>query len=101
MIVVADEDLRWLFAEMGKTFEIKSQILGPARGQVKEARVLNRVVRWTDTVIEYEADQRHSDLIIEHLKLEGARPVATLTGQGIGNRGKTFREESFEWGHLW
>ena len=33
---------------------------------------MNRIVEWTDTGIQYEADPRHVDLIIEELGLESA-----------------------------
>ena len=31
----------------------------------QEARILNRIVRWTPQGWEYEADQRHAELIVK------------------------------------
>ena len=45
--------------------------------ELKEARILNRIVRWTQGGWEYEADQRHADLIVKAMGLEKARPVST------------------------
>ena len=45
--------------------------------ELKEARILNRVVRWTPEGWEYEADQRHAELIVQAMGLEKARPVSS------------------------
>ena len=45
--------------------------------ELKEARILNRVVRWTTEGWEYEADQRHAELIVKAMGLEKARPVTS------------------------
>ena len=42
-------------------------------GDVKEATVLNRVIRWTENGLEAEADLRHAEIIGE--MLEGSRSV--------------------------
>ena len=80
-------------------FEIKSTLVGPPRNptkeelgwggkkvrwadaeeevtEVQEARILNRVIRVTERGWEYEADQRHRDLIVQQLGLTSARPVS-------------------------
>ena len=45
---------------------------------MKHVRVLNRVVSWNDIGIEYEADQRHAEIIIKHMRLQlGSKPVVT------------------------
>ena len=50
--------LDWMKAQMAK-YELKELArLGPAKSDAKEVKVLNRLVRWTDTGIEYEADPR-------------------------------------------
>ena len=53
--------------------------LGPEPNDDKSIRILNRVVTWTCDGIEYEADQRHAELIVQHLGLNAARskPVST------------------------
>ena len=44
---------------------------------MKEARLLNRIIRRTEEGWEYEADQRHAELIVKGLGLEEAKAVAT------------------------
>ena len=43
----------------------------------REGRILNRVVRWTEEGWEYEADQRHAEILVERLGMKEARAVAT------------------------
>ena len=70
--------LDWLKAQLEKKYELKEAArLGPAAGDDMEARVLNRVVRWTDVGLEYEADPRQAERLIQELGLEGCRSVAT------------------------
>ena len=40
----------------------------------KEVRVLNRVIRCTADAWEYEADQRHADILVKELGLLGESP---------------------------
>ena len=47
-------------------------ILGPDVHDSKAMTILNRIVEWTEAGIQYEADPRHVDLIIEELGLERA-----------------------------
>ena len=44
---------------------------------VEEARLLNRIIRRTKEGWEYEADQRHAELIVKGPGLEDAKAVAT------------------------
>ena len=40
---------------------------------------MNRVVMWSESGIEYEADQRHAELITKHCKLQpNSKSVATI-----------------------
>ena len=50
--------------------------LGPDKGDVREPRVLNRVLRWTAEGLAYEADPRHAELLVAGL-LGSSRPAAT------------------------
>ena len=45
----------------------------------KELTVLNRVLRWTESGVEYEADPRQGERLLESLALdgEGCKAVAT------------------------
>ena len=68
-------------AKLSARFEIKTMTVGPNEqdGEVKEARILNRVIRVTDQGWAYEADQRHADLIIQET---GAASKGTLSHPG-------------------
>ena len=51
--------------------------LGPGPEDDEEATVLNRVVRWTEQGLEYEADPRQVEKLLEALDLEDAKKIAT------------------------
>ena len=70
-----DADLKWFNDQLSKRFKMKTSIVGEDQKDLKEARVLNRIVRWTPNGWEYEHDQRHSELIIQELGLEAAKPA--------------------------
>ena len=70
--------LDWFVEKMKKHYELKeSARLGPGTGDDQEARVLNRVVRWTRAGLEYEADPRQAEKLIHDLGLAGSRSTAT------------------------
>ena len=63
---------------MTQTFECKMKgRLGTKASDLKEMRVLNRIVRITDTGLRYEADPRHVELLAKSLNMENCRPVVT------------------------
>ena len=57
-------ELRWLEARLSAKFDVKTLVMGPEQHQLKQLRVLNRIISWTDDGIEFETDQRHAELII-------------------------------------
>ena len=66
------DQLDWFKAELEKRYELtEAHRLGPGPEDDREARVLNRIVRWTDDGIEYEADPRHQEII----SLPSAHPL--------------------------
>ena len=73
------ESLKWMKGQLEKSFEIKTNVLGPdpEKGESREIRFLNRVLTWQDWGIDWEADPRHAELVIQQLGLEGCRPVVT------------------------
>lgn len=97
-VVTGSRDgVAWFRKELQQRFEIKVKIIG-SRGinysglkgrswadlmeeedhdEVDEARVLNRIVRVTETGWEYEADQRHADLLIKGMGMEDANSTKT------------------------
>ncbi len=78
-------NLRWLETKMKEKYEIKCEMLGPEPGMKKELRILNRIIRWADGGIEYEADQRHAEIIIEEMGATSAKPVNTAAVTEPGN----------------
>jgi len=68
IFVGEDESLNKVQAMMQKSFLIK--VIGRLGGDTtddKEIRILNRVIRWGNTGIEYEADPRHAELLARDL----------------------------------
>ena len=47
-----------------QNLQVKTEILGSDPGQQREARVLNRVIRWEETGIAWEPDPRHVEIMI-------------------------------------
>ena len=68
-----EEDLAWLKQGLEKHYEIKTEVLGPSGNDKQQVKVLNRIITWTDTGIEYEADPRHVELILKELHLKDAK----------------------------
>ena len=64
-------------AQLEKRFEIKTKIVGMGENESQEERILNRVLRVTESGWELEADQRHADILVRHLNLGNAKPVST------------------------
>jgi len=74
----SEEYLNWFKAEIKKVYAIDFKArLGPADGDQKSVRLLNRIVEWTTEGINIEGDQRHAEIIIQQLKLEGVRPLTS------------------------
>lgn len=76
-ITGSEKDLSWLRMLMTTRYEIKSEMLGPEAHMSQEIRVLNRIIRWTPSGVEYEPDQRHAEVLIQAMGMLGAKPVAT------------------------
>ena len=73
-------ELDWLEAKLEAKYELrKGGRLGPGANDSKEFLVLNRAIRWTETGLEYEADPRQAERLLEGLTLSGAdcKSVAT------------------------
>ena len=71
-------DLDWLENEMQRHYELTIQPrLGPGDDDAKEAIVLNRVIRWTDRGIEYEADPRQAEKLVAECGMTATNTVAT------------------------
>ena len=63
---------------MTTMFAIKNRgRLGPGKTDDKIIRILNRCVEWKADGIHYEADPRHSEIIIDEMKISGGKGVVT------------------------
>ena len=52
---------------MGEWFEIKVRgFMGNNKTDDKEVTILGRIVRWCHDGIEYEADPKHRQIVLEH-----------------------------------
>ena len=77
---------------MGKKYEMTiGPRLGPGEHDAKEARALNRVVRWTKDGVEYEVDPRQVEKLIQECGLEGSNPISTT---GIRQTAKEISADS-------
>ena len=75
-------ELDWFRAHIVKNFEVKFKArLGPEDSDDQAVRILNRVVEWTDEGIRYEADQRHAEIIIHSLGLQGESRTLSVPGE--------------------
>ena len=61
--------LQWLESQIRKSFEIKAEYLGPRERDKQECRSLNRIIRYKAEGLEYEADPRQHEIILEELGL--------------------------------
>ena len=73
------EDINQFRQEIAVRFTVKDNIVGSRSdlGELHETRVLNRIIRWTQKGWEYEADQRHAELIVREMGMESAKSVKT------------------------
>ena len=80
-----DGDLDWVQAQMEKHFLCKvNGRLGGDSADLREVRLLNRVIRWGPAGIRYEADPRHTEQLVRDLELLGEPSVRSpLTSPGL------------------
>ena len=77
-ILVPHQGLDHYEKGLASKFECKMKgRLGVEPGDLKEMRVLNRIVRITDEGLNYEADPRHAELLVKSMGLERCKHVAT------------------------
>ena len=66
------KNLDWLQEAIKQRFDVQVRgRIGPAEGDDKSMRILNRIVEWAEEGIRYEADQRHAEVIIKRLGVSG------------------------------
>ena len=87
------DDLDWLQSQLEERFEIKTQRISGKSDHDKEGKILNRVVRWTQSGYEVEADPRHAELVIKQLEASSMKPIST---PGVEGKEEEDTEEDFE-----
>ena len=73
-------EIDWFESLLEKKYELKKGgRLGPGDSDCKELTILNRVIRWTPSGVEYEANPRQGERLLESLALDGdgCKGVAT------------------------
>ena len=77
-------ELEWLCTGLKKQFETKMTMMGEDDDLAKEARVLNRIVRWHPRKgITDEADTRHAEINIRDTGVENLKPISTLAMEEV------------------
>ena len=65
MAVADRKQALWFDGKLKSAYQIKSKVMSDHRDDVKQFRILNRVVTWNACNIEYEVDPRHAEIIIK------------------------------------
>jgi hypothetical protein len=71
--VAREEDLKDTIKFLEDKYKLKVQNLGEGKDFVDEVRILNKILRCTESGVELEADPRHAELVITELGLENAK----------------------------
>ena len=71
------QDLDWYQSKLAEHFELKDRGRIGEDCELKQLRILNRVITLTEHGLEFEADPRHVDLISRSLGLTSSNAVAT------------------------
>ena len=67
--------LGWLAGELANTFDFSKVILENTSLDKHEAKYLDQIIRWTTgNKVEYEADPRHADILLQEWGLDQCRP---------------------------
>ena len=75
------DELCWFKKKLEEAYEIKTQIIGPDGDKI--GKVLNRVITYTGFGFELEADQRHSEMIVEQLGVSSSRGITTAKNSSM------------------
>ena len=67
-------------------YRLKVQILRSRKDCDQEIRVLNKIIRYTASVIEMEADPKHPEIVACEPRFEGATAQASVRPQRRGRR---------------
>jgi len=71
------EELAAMRGKMQEWYEVNDRgIMGSGVGEIREVTILGRTVRWTPEGIEYEADERHRQELMNKSGLEESSKAA-------------------------
>ena len=66
-----EDDLSLIVGDMKSWFKVEIQaMMGADEGDDKEVMILGRIVRWTNSGIEFEADKQHHEILLSKFGLE-------------------------------
>ena len=63
-------DLQWVEAQLKQNFQIKTELVGADPRLLKEVKLLNRVLTWSEEGIYWEPDMRHVELTLQDIGLD-------------------------------
>ncbi len=76
-VLARTDDVQWVANQLAEKYTIKLRgVLGP-NTELNEITVLNRIIRWTRQGLEYEADPRHAEIIVNELGLGMSKGIST------------------------
>ena len=67
-------------------YKIKVETLGTGDGEVREVKVLNKIIRLTKAGLEMEADPRHVEMIVRDMELQDAKTAKTPGAKDVRTR---------------
>ena len=72
--------------------------MGSGQGEIREVKILGKVVRWTREGVEYEADERHREELMKRMGLRKESkavvgPVSREVGAGEGDEDQELEGE--------
>ena len=68
--------LQWLEKHFRNQYSCKVELIGRSSNVAKSARFLNRVISYGESGLEFEADQRLVEALVDDLRFEGGAPSA-------------------------
>ena len=68
-------------------------LMGPGPSDDKEISILNRIVRWTEEGLLYEADPRHVEKLLRDAGMEDCKPITTPGVNGPKSSGAAWFEK--------
>ena len=89
-----EKDLHWITEKMKGWFEIKVRAtFGPDKGDDKEVIILGRKVSWHDWGIEWEADPKHRELLMEKFGYNSKTKPLNHNGDNEDHQDEEWEEE--------